>query len=425
MVGKEIHDLAKSLWGINRSLSGEGVRQTLEVIKTVIPNLKICEAASGTAVFDWTIPQEWKVNAAYIIAPDGSKICDFSVNNLHLMGYSESFKGTLSLQELNDRLYSLEDQPEAIPYVTSYYSRNWGFCISHNQRSLLKEGDYRVFIDAEHFDGVLNYGELLIPGAEQKEVLLSTYICHPSMANNELSGPCVTTYLAKKISEIENLRYTYRIVFLPETIGSIIYLSKNLKHLQQNVIAGFNISCIGDERNYSYLPSRQGNSLSDRVAVAILSNLAPEFIKYTWLDRGSDERQYCAPGVDLPIASIMRTKYGEFPEYHTSLDNLEDVVTPVGLEGGYQAILKSIELLEKNNVYNSVNFCEPNLGKRGLYPTISTKAQNKKVRTLTNFLSYCDGTNDLIDIAIKIKVPVWELYEIVEQLLENRLIEQS
>lgn len=422
MIGNKIHALAKSLWSINRSITGEGVRETLNKIKSHLPALNIMSVPSGTQVFDWTIPKEWKVNDAYIIAPDGTKICQFSENNLHLLGYSAPFSGKLSLEKLKEHLYTLPEQPDAIPYITSYYKERWGFCITYEQFQNLKDGEYEVFIDTKLFKGELNYGELLIKGESEKEVFLSTYICHPSMANNELSGPTVVTYLAKWLSEQEKLRYSYRIIFIPETIGSITYLSFNHEKMKESIFAGFNVSCVGDERAYSYVPSRNGRTLSDQIALHVLKWIDPNFVKYTWFDRGSDERQYCAPGIDLPIASIIRTKYGMYPEYHTSLDDLEAVVTPKGLDGGYWAIRRAIEAIEKNKNYSMSILGEPQMGKRGLYPTISTKTSGNEVKLMMDFISLCDGKTSLLQIADRLNVAIWDLYEICEKLEEHNLL---
>lgn len=421
-IGIEIHNLAKQLWNINRSITGEGVRQTLEVIAEHIPKIKIHSVNSGTKVFDWVVPKEWHVNEAYIITPAGERICDFANNNLHLVGYSIPFNKTIPLSELQKHLYSLPEQPNAIPYITSYYKERWGFCISDTLRSQLEDGDYQVVIDSKLFDGELNYGELLIKGKSEEEVLLSSYVCHPSMANNELSGPTVVTFLAKWLTELKSRKYSYRIVLIPETIGSITYLSQNYKELKEKVIAGFNVSCIGDERAYSFLPSRDGATISDQVAAHVLKWLAPNYIKYSWEDRGSDERQYCAPGIDLPIASIMRSKFGEYPEYHTSLDDLVNVVTPKGLEGGYLALKYALELIEKNEKLKVSVLCEPQLGKRGLYPTLSTKKSGEDVRVMMNLISYCDGEHTILDIAEKINLPSWELYDLVEKLKSQNLL---
>ena len=420
-IGKEMHKFAQSLWSYNRSLTGEGVRQTLQKINEKIPSLKIKSVPSGTKVFDWTIPKEWFVKDAYIITPKGKKICNFFENNLHLVGYSTSFKGQLSLSELKKHLHSLPDQPDAIPYVTSYYKKRWGFCLTHNQLEKLEEGKYKVLIDTKLFNGVLNYGELIIPG-KKKEIFLSTYICHPSMANNELSGPTVVTFLAKWLNALKNREYSYRIIFIPETIGSITYISINREKLKKNIYAGFNISCVGDNRAYSFLPSRNGITISDLVAKHVLKWIDPNFIIYSWLDRGSDERQYCSPGIDLPIASIFRTKYGKYPEYHTSLDDLEKVVTAEGLEGGYFAIRKTLEALERNKIYKVTVLCEPHMSKRKLYPTLSTKKSGKNIKLMMDFISYCDGNNSLLNIAELLNVPLWDLYELSNKLEKHNLI---
>lgn len=423
MIGKEIHDFARELWPINRSITGEGLRQTLARIGEHLPQLALHEVPSGTAVFDWTVPQEWRVKEAWIKNPSGEKICRLDENNLHLVGYSTPIHSRMPLAELQKHLYSLPEQPDAIPYVTSYYKERWGFCLTQHARDRLEEGEYEVFIDSELFDGSLTYGELFIKGESEEEVFLSTYICHPSMANNELSGPTVTTFLAKWLLAQEKLRYSYRIVFIPETIGSITYLSRNVAHLKKAVVAGFNISCVGDDRAYSYLPSRRGDTLSDAVAQHVLAALDSGYARYGWTDRGSDERQYCAPRIDLPIATIMRTKYGEYPEYHTSLDNLENVVTPSGLQGGYQALRLALEVLEHHCYPRVTVLGEPQLGKRGLYPTLSTKKGGMDVRLMMNVISWADGETSLLDIAGRCGVPVWEIYPLMQKLVEHELIE--
>ena len=422
MIGNEIYKFARELWPINRSITGDGVRETLRKISNHLPSLKIKSIPTGTKVFDWIVPQEWNVKEAYIITPSGKKICDFSQNNLHLVGYSIPFKSEVSFDELKKHLYTLPDQPNAIPYVASYYKEKWGFCLSQDQFNTLENGTYKVVIKSTLFDGELNYGELLIKGQSDKEIFLSTYICHPSMANNELSGPTVVTFLAKWLQEINETDFSYRIIFIPETIGSITYLSKNYKDMKNKIFAGFNVTCVGDDRAYSYLPSRNGKTISDMIAKHVLKWIDPNFIKYSWLDRGSDERQYCAPGIDLPIASILRTKYGRYPEYHTSLDNLENVVTPKGLDGGYWAIRKAIEAIERNKKYKITVLCEPQMGKRGLYPTLSTKGTNKEVLLMMNFISFCDGQTSLLEIAESLNLPIWELYELVNKLESHSLI---
>lgn len=421
MTGQAMHRLAQQLWPICRSITGNGVRQTLDIIKQHLPQLVVHEVPSGTQCFDWTVPQEWNIKDAYIIAPSGEKIVDFKQSNLHVVGYSTPVKQTLSLAELLPHLYSLPEQADAIPYITSYYAPRWGFCLTEQQKSSLEPGNYQVVIDSQLSDGSLSYGELLIPGESEQEVFLSTYVCHPSMANNELSGPVVTTFLAKWLLSLPQRKYSYRIVFIPETIGSVAYLSKNLVQMKQNIIAGYNVTCIGDERAYSYLPSRAENTLSDQVALHVLKHYAPDFISYPFVDSGSDERRYCSPGVDLPIASVMRSKYGCYPEYHNSLDNL-DFVTPAGLFGGYEVLRRCLECIEKNQYPTVTVTCEPQLGKRGLYPSLSTKESHVQVRDMRNLLSYCDGKRSLLEIAEKIAVPVWSLYAIVKRLKHEQLL---
>ena len=419
-IGKEMYDWATDLFPINRSLTGDGVRQTLQYIKNIVPELEVNEVPSGAKCFDWKIPQEWNCNDGYIIDPDGNKICDFKTNNLHIVGYSTPIDSEIELEELIEHLYYLEEQPTAIPYITSYYSPRWGFCLSFNEFQKLKKGTYKVKINSELKDGNLTYGEIKLKGESEKEIFLSTYICHPSMANNELSGPVVTTALVNFIKSLEGRKYSYRIVFIPETIGSITYISRNIDDMKKNIIAGFNITTIGDDRSYSYIPTRYGNTLSDKVSKHVLQDI--DYVEYSFLDRGSDERQYCSPGVDLPIATICRTKYGVYPEYHTSLDDLT-VISPSGLYGGYEKIKKAIELLEKNNYYKVNVLCEPQLGKRGLYPTISTKTSTDIVRTMMDFIAYADGNNDLIDIANIIGVKAEDLFDIVDRLKAAKLIE--
>ena len=421
-IGQTMYNWATDLFPINRSLTGEGVRETLSYFKNIIPELEIKSVPSGYKAFDWTVPEEWAIEEAYIENKKGEKIVDFKVNNLHVVGYSEPVDDWVSLEELNKHLYSLPEQPDTIPYVTSYYKKRWGFCLSENQRKKLEPGNYHVVIKSEFKEGVLNYGEVILPGKSNKEVFLSSYICHPSMANNELSGPVVTIALCDWLRKQKEREFTYRIVLIPETIGSIVYLSKNLKEMKEKVFAGFNITCIGDNRCYSYLPSRTENTLADEVALHVLQHTDPGFKRYSWLDRGSDERQYCAPGVDLPMATIMRSKYGEYPEYHTSDDNL-DLISPEGLRGGFEALKKAITVLENNKFLKTTVNCEPQLGKRGLYPTISVKGSANEVRKMMNLISYCDGKLSLLEIANKIDEPVWDLYDLTEKLIANDVLE--
>ncbi len=422
-VGARAYALARELFPICRSLTGPGVRQTLRILQRELPALTLHEVPSGTRCFDWTVPPEWSIREAYIATEDGRRIVDFANHNLHVVGYSTPIDAVMSLEELRPHLYSLPDQPDAIPYVTSYYRERWGFCLSQRQLDSLTSGRYRVKIDSTLATGSLTYGELLIPGERQDEIFLSTYVCHPSMGNNEVSGPVVTTKVARWLATLPARRFSYRIVFIPETIGSLVYLSRNLEVMKRRIVAGFNVTCVGDERAYSYLPSRQGDSLADRAALHVLRHQAGAdgFVRYSYLDRGSDERQYCSPGVDLPVASIMRTKYGEYPEYHTSLDDLS-LISPAGLSGGIVAIAKAILAIEMNGRYRATVLGEPQLGRRGLYPTLSTRGAGLMVRRLMDVLAYSDGKHDLLAIADLLGVPVWELSEVAKQLLAHELL---
>ena len=409
----------KDLYKIPRSLTGKGVVKTLEYIQETIP-LEIEQVKSGTKVFDWTVPPEWNIRDGYVIeVSTGKKVIDFKSHNLHIVGYSEPIEDELSFEELERNLYYLKDQPDAIPYITSYYSKRWGFCLSFNDfKKLDKNSRFKVFIDSEFKeDGDLTYGELLIKGEVEEEIFFSSYVCHPQMVNNELSGPSVLTGIADSLLKKPNY-YSYRFVLIPETIGSIVYISKNLDILKKNVIGGYNISCVGDERSWGLVPSRYGNNISDKIGEYVLNKYHPNFIKYSWLDRGSDERQYCSPGVDLPISSITRTKFGEYPEYHTSLDNF-DVVTEKGLNDSLLLYLKCIEIFEKNRFYPKVKvFCEPQLGKRGLYPNISTKESGKIVQNMMNFISYCDGSNSILEISEICGIDFEESFGYYEKLMK-------
>ena len=323
--GEKMFALMQELWPICRSITGAGVRETLTIISKQLPEMVTYEIPTGTPCFDWEVPKEWAISDAFIIDPNGRKIVNFSDTNLHVVNYSIPIDIELDLEELETHLHSLPEQPDAVPYVTSYYNETWGFCISHKLRKSLIPGRYKVRIDSELKVGKLTYGEVLLPGSSSKEILISTYMCHPSMANNELSGPCLTTQLATWLKTIDR-QYSYRIVFVPETIGAVCYISRNLKQLKENVVAGYVVTCVGDERAWSFMPSRNGVTLSDHAARHVLKHVAPDFTEYSFLERGSDERQYCSPGVDLPISSVMRSKYATYPEYHTSLDNLDLVM---------------------------------------------------------------------------------------------------
>ncbi|MFX3654421.1 DUF4910 domain-containing protein [Campylobacter sp. LH-2024] len=420
--GKAMYELAKELFPICRSITGQGFRDSLYILDNALGggNLQIHSIKSGTKVFDWIVPPEWYIKDAYIITPNGEKICDFKKHNLHVVNYSEGIDKEIELDELQNHLYSLEEEPDAIPYVTSYYKKRWGFCITHNERKKLKQGKYRVFIDAKHDEnGVLNYADFIIPSTKnsKEEILISTYLCHPSMANNELSGPIVAIYLAKWLLNLKERKYNYRFVIVPETIGSIVYLSKHLKHLQKYLKSGFALTCLGDDNAYSLIHTPKENSLSDKVALHTLKN-KENFKEYSFLYRGSDERQYNAPLVNLGIVSICRTKHGDYSEYHTSKDDLS-FISPKGLMGGLKAMQEIILNLEINEIYENTIFCEPNLGKRGLYHTLSTA---NDIPLACNFLAYCDGKNDIIDIAEILNMQAYEFQDLLKKILEFKLL---
>jgi aminopeptidase-like protein len=417
-----MYSWAQKLFPICRSLTGDGVRETLSFIGEHLPDLQIYEIPCGTRAFDWTIPPEWNVKDAYVSTLDGNRIIDFKKNNLHLVGYSEPIDEIITIEILNKHLYSLPSQPDAIPYVTSYYERNWGFCLTDNQRKTLPLGPFHIKIDSElNNNGKMTYGEFVLHGKSKEEILFSTYICHPSMANNELSGPVVILALAQWLASRPALKYTYRFLFIPETIGSIFYISQNLEKLKKNVVAGWQVTCVGDSRAYSFLPSRNGKTLADKISKRVLEKNSQNYLKYTFLDRGSDERQWCSPGVDLPIASIMRSKHGEYAEYHTSLDDLT-VISPEGLEGSLRIFMECVNQLENINRPRVNQFCEPQLGKRGLYPNLSIKNGYSDISKLMNVLTYCDGTNDLDDLKEVAKISNQDLEKILDILYSANLI---
>ncbi|QWE27627.1 DUF4910 domain-containing protein [Polynucleobacter sp. AP-Ainpum-60-G11] len=413
---------AVDLFPLTRSITGEGVRETLRYFKELCNDLAIKSIPSGENVFDWVVPDEWWIEEAYIESSCGERLLDFKENNLHVVGYSQPIDAFIDYEELSHHLYSLEDNPKAIPYVTSYYSKTWGFCIEDDKRKKFeKSGKYHVVIKSGLKKGVMNYAEILIPGESKKEVFISTYICHPSMANNELSGPIVVTALAIWLQKFQKKKYSYRLIFVPETIGSIAYISKNFNHLKKNVVAGFNVTCVGDPGVYSFLPSRKGDTLSDRVAIHTLDYINSPYKKYSYLDRGSDERQYCAPGVDLPIASMMKSKYGEYREYHTSMDNL-DFISAEGLMESLHMYETAIQILENDFTPMYKFICEPQMGKRGLYQNIATLGSSESSRIMMDILAYSDGKNTLLDISEILKKPFALVHENAIKLLNANLI---
>ena len=422
-IGQEMYTLCDKMFPYCRSITGDGVRQTLQSLREIVPEITVNEVPSGTKAFDWTVPKEWRIRDAWIKNSKGEKILDFKKHNLHVVGYSTPVDKIVDLAELKQYLYTQPEQPDAIPYVTSYYKERFGFCMTQQQYDALPEDTYHIYIDSELFDGSLTYGELIIPGESDKEVLISTYMCHPSMANNELSGPAVSVYLAKWLLSIEKRHYTYRFVYVPETIGSLTYMSQgdNLSKMKSNIVAGWNLSCVGDDRTYSYVKTRYGNTLTDKITKNVLNFIYPEYKEYSFLERGSDERQYNAPGIDLPVCGFSRSKYGEYTEYHTSKDDM-GLISPSGLQGAYETMQRCIEALEGNNKYKIQCLGEPQLGKRGLYPTISQKGSYDEVTAMMNFIAYSDGTNDIVDISNLIRTPVSNLIPIAQKLSKSNLI---
>ena len=417
--GKFLHDLGTQLFPIHRSITGDGVRKTLEIIAKYLPGLRIHEVPTGRRVLDWTIPDEWNINGAYLIDPQGRRFADIADCNVHLVSYSEPGDHVLTLAELQPHLHSDPELGNAIPYVTSYYNRTWGFCITQDQRDSLREGNYRAVIDGSLEPGHLTYADLLLPGESKSEVLISTYVCHPSLANNELSGPLVSVGLALWLMQ-EPRRYTYRFIFAPETIGAIAYIAENLAHLRNSVVAGINLTCIGDDGDYSYLASRLGNTPLDRIARRVV-RARPRSVEYSYLDRGSDERQYCMPGVDLPMISLMRTKYGSYPEYHRHLDDLT-FVTPAGLQGGLDLVRDCVRELEHSDYFRSTVLGEPQLGRRGLYHTMHARTVADEVLLRTHVLAYADGQHSIADIAEMTGESEAVIREMVDELIQHDLL---
>ncbi len=420
-VGQGMYELARELFPICRSITGNGVRETLATVGKHIP-LKVREIPTGTQVFDWVVPKEWNIKDAYIKDESGNRIVDFRKNNLHVVGYSQPVKTFLSLQELLPHLHTLPDWPDWIPYRTSYYEESWGFCLSHNQRLALTEGQYEVVIDSDLSDGSLTLAEYVIPGVTDKEVLLSTHICHPSLANDNLSGIALLTYLAKELAKTPTY-FTYRFLFIPGTIGSISWLAQN-EETVNNIEHGLVISCVGDKGGPTYKRSRRGNALIDVAMEHVLKHSCLNGRLEDFSPYGYDERQYCSPGFNLPVGLFERSKYGEYPEYHTSADNLS-LISPDCLEDSFQLVRSVIDVLEHNKKYrNSYSKCEPQLGRRGLYSAIGgdNEKANKQLAMLW-ILNQSDGDNSLLDIAVKANIPFDLVHETAMLLEEKELIE--
>lgn len=428
--GQKIYNIAEALFPICRSITGEGVRQSLAIINSLLKNsasleLNIYNVPSGTRVFDWIVPKEWEINEAYIADEAGNIIIDYKMNNLHVVSYSAPIDKWVDLAELSRFVFTQKDQPDAIPYVTSYYNELSGFCMSQNQFNSLPKGKYHMLIDSKLFNGNLTYADLVLPGKSDKEIFISTYICHPSMANNECSGPALITELIKYVNNIKDRRYTYRFVIAPETIGALTYLSEKnrLQYMKKNVIAAFNLSCVGDDRAYSMVRSRNGNTLADRVMSNVLSS-RNNVKEYSFLKRASDERQYCAPGVDLPMVSFCRSKYQEYPEYHTSLDNM-GIISPSGFQGSYDVMQEVIDIIEVNDKYRCMSLGEPQLGRRKLYPNTGQKGAYAFARIFQDILAYSDGEKDIVDISNIIGIPINKIMPAIYVLIKNNLLISS
>ena len=419
-------EFAKKLFPLNRSLTGKGNVETLKLIKSQLPNLQIKYFSSGEKVFDWKIPMEWNVRDAWLKDPKGKKILNFKENNLVLLGYSKSINKVVNYKMLKENTYTLKSKPNAIPYLTSYYKKRWGFCMKHKDfKKLDKNKNYHAYINSSLKRGKMHYGELKIPGKSKNEIFFSTYICHPSMANNEVSGMVLSTFLAKHILAKKNLKYSYRFIFIPETIGSIAYIKKNFSEMKKKIIAGYNITCVGDEGKFSLLFSKDENKISDRFAKKIFKSKRIKYKKYSWLERGSDERQYCSPLVDLPITTIMKTKFGEYKEYHTSLDKIGTVVTQRGLKESLRIYRYLIDEIEKTTIPKSKIVCEPFLTKYNLIDTLGAKRKvDKKTRNLLNFVSYCDGKTTLDEISDRCKISQINGYKLFQLLIKKNIITQ-
>lgn len=395
---KEEIDLIKELFPICRSITGSGVRETLNILSKYVP-IEIHEVKSGTKVFDWIVPDEWNINDAFIECPDGTKIAEFSKNNLHVMSYSEPVDNIMSLEELSDHIHTLPDHPEWIPYRTMYYDRSWSFCLSQNTLDELSSGSYRAYIDSKFSKGSLTYGEVLIPGKSDKEIVFSCYVCHPSMCNDNLSGVSVATKLAQTLSKMENLYYSYRILFIPETIGAITWLSKNEERLDK-IAGGVVLTCIGNNDKLTFKRSRWDTSLVDKAMKKCLESFKTSYRELKFSPSGSDERQYCSPGINLPFLTLMRSAPSKFDEYHTSADNIEFMHQP-SLKESHDICVKFVSMLEKNQKYkNLYPKCEPQLGKRGIYRKVGGQKANSNTQTAMKWiLNYSDGNHDIFQIA--------------------------
>jgi aminopeptidase-like protein len=419
-----MHRLIAELYPICRSITGEGVRQTLKILQRQIP-LEIHEVPSGTPVFDWTVPKEWNIRDAYIKNAKGERVVDFRESNLHVVSYSKPIKGKFTLSELRRHLFSLPDQPDWIPYRTSYYTEAWGFCVRHRQLESLTEGEYEVCIDSTFSDGFLSYGEHLIPGASADEILISCHVCHPSLCNDNLSGIAVASHLAAHVAALPQRRYSYRFLFIPGTIGSITWLARNEAHADR-IKHGLVITCVGDSGPFTYKKSRRGNADIDRAVLHVLKTAGRPYVVQDFFPYGYDERQYCSPGFDLPVGCLMRSPHGSFPEYHTSADDLE-FVRAENLEESLRCYQQVVEVLEKNRTYRSLSpKCEPQLGKRGLYAAIGgDKDAAKRQLAMLWVLNLADGAHSLLDMAERSGAAFSDIRSAADALLHNGLLALS
>lgn len=419
--GDGMYQLVRDLYPICRSITGNGVRQTLRIIQDRIP-LEVHEVRSGTNVFDWKVPREWNIRDAYVKNSRGEKIIDFKKNNLHVLNYSVPVKKNISLDELKRHLFTIPEHPDWIPYRTSYYKENWGFCLRHDRFMSLAEDEYEVFIDSSLEDGYLTYGEFFIQGETADEILISCHVCHPSLCNDNLSGIAVSVFLARHLMNLPQ-KYSYRFLFIPGTIGSITWLSLNELHVSR-IKHGLVVACLGDAGGFTYKKSRRGDADIDSAVTHVLKHCGTHYEILDFTPYGYDERQYCSPGFDLPIGCLMRTPYGKYPEYHTSADNLE-FIRPESLNGSLSLSIDVLNVLENNRKYISTNQkCEPQLGKRGLYEAIGGQKYAKvKELSMLWILNMSDGNNSLLDIAERSELHFDVLKETADILSDHNLIE--
>jgi aminopeptidase-like protein len=419
-VGLEMYRLISELYPICRSITGDGVRKTLHILDRFVP-LKIHEVPTGTPVFDWTVPKEWNIHDAYVINPQGEKVIDFQQSNLHVLNYSVPIHRKMPLSELKEHLFSMPDRPDWIPYRTSYYQENWGFCLSHHALEKLQDGEYEVCIDSSLTTGSLTYGEYYVPGETSDEILFSCHICHPSLCNDNLSGIGLITFLAKQL-EAKPHRYSYRFLFLPGTIGSITWLSLNQSKVDR-IKHGLVISGVGDGGHLTYKKSRRGDAQIDRAVAHILKHSGQKYAIEDFSPYGYDERQYCSPGFNLPVGSLTRTPFNCYPEYHTSADNL-DFIRPTALADSLEKYLAVIDVLENNKTYLNTNpNCEPQLGKRGLYGTFGGKKSTKtREMAMLWVLNLADGGYSLLEIADRANLSFSVIKEAAAALVECGLL---